>query len=290
KSCLLYAFFVLVNSGSTIQQPLTCGRQENRLFKWEALVYVFSLSPIFKPLAFVMGLPSIMPIGTKFYETIANNRKFAGNFTKPLQFRPLNIRPYRGLNIIIFLLIIYTFIWNVKSFVKQTYQRRKVQKQDLITKTHKLFQRRIVQRLDVFGKVTKLDKSWSIFAPAPPRDDGWHVIPGKLKNGKEVDVLYKKGEPLSWDKPTLREFNKLYSNMQWRTYFLNFNRAIGKKLYPYYAEYVCREWNKKNEGSEKLESFDIFFMEERTVPPGETQTVEKKSVMQKSCSDEQKDI
>ncbi|WP_287517549.1 DCC1-like thiol-disulfide oxidoreductase family protein [Okeania sp. SIO2C2] len=261
--------------------------QENRLFKWEALVYVFSLSPIFKPLAFVMGLPSIMPIGTKFYETIANNRKFAGNFTKPFQFRPLNIRPYRGLNIIIFLLIIYTFIWNVKSFVRQTYQRRKVQKQDLITKTHKLFQRRIVQRLDVFGKVTKLEKSWSIFAPAPPRDDGWHVIPGKLKNGKEVDVLYEKGEPVSWDKPTMKQFNKLYSNMQWRTYFLNFNRAIGKKLYPYYAEYVCREWNKNNQGAEKLESLDIFFMDERTVPPGETQTVEKKSVMQKSCSDDQ---
>ena len=264
--------------------------QENRRFKWEALVYVFSLSPIFKPLAFVMGLPSIMPLGTKFYEAIANNRKFAGNFTKPLKFSPFDIRPYRGLNVVVFLLLIYTLIWNVKGFVRQTYQRREVQKQDLITKAHKIFQRRTFQKLDVVGKLTKLDQSWSIFAPAPPRDDGWHVIPGKLKNGKEVDVLYEKGESVSWDKPTMQQFNKLYKNMQWRSYFLTLNRAIGKKLYPYYAEYVCREWNKKNEGAEKLESLDIFFIDERTVPPGETQTVEKKNVMQKSCSDEQKDI
>ncbi|GFZ91194.1 HTTM domain-containing protein [Okeania sp. KiyG1] len=264
--------------------------QGNRHFKWEALVYVFSLSPIFKPLAFLMGLSAIMPLGTKFYESIANNRKFAGNFTKPLQFRPLYVRPFLGLNIIVFLLLIYTLTWNVKGFVRQTYQRRGVQKQDLIAKVHKLFRRRTFQKLDVFGKLTKLDQSWSIFAPAPPRDDGWHVISGKLKNGKEVDVLYEKGESISWDKPTMKQFNNLYKNMQWRSYFLTLNRAIGRRLYPYYAEYVCREWNRKYESAEKLESLDIFFMEERTVPPGEIQTVEKKNIMQKSCSDEQKDI
>ncbi|NES68799.1 MAG: hypothetical protein F6K24_28010 [Okeania sp. SIO2D1] len=67
---------------------------------------------------------------------------------------------------------------------------------------------------------------------------------------------------------------------------MTLNRAMGGKLYPYYAEYVCREWNRKHEGSEKLESLDIFYMDERTVPPGETQTVEKKNIMQKSCSEE----
>ncbi len=264
--------------------------QENRRFKWEALVYVFSLSPIFKPLAFLMGLSAIIPLGTKFYETIANNRKFAGNFTKPLQFRPLNVDPNLGLNIVVSLLLLYTLIWNVKGFVHQTYTRRQEKKQDFITKADKLFKRRTVQQLDIFAQVTRLNQSWSIFAPAPPRDDGWHVISGKLKNGKEVDVLYEKGDSVSSDKPTMQQFNKLYKNMQWRSYFVTLNRAMGRKLYPYYAEYVCREWNKKNEGAERLESLDIFFMDERTVPPGETQTVEKKSVMQKSCSDEQKDI
>lgn len=264
--------------------------QKNRRFKWEALVYVFSLSPLFKPLAFVMGLPSIIPIGTKFYETIANNRKFAGNFTKPLKFRPLDVHPYRGLNIVVFLLLIYTLIWNVKSFVEQTYIRREVEKQDLITTAHKLFQRRTVQKLDVFGQITKLDQSWSIFAPDPPRDDGWHVIPGKLENGKEVDILYEEGEPVNWNKPTMKQRNKLYGDMQWRSYFITLNRAIGKKLYPYYAEYLCRQWNRQHEGSEKLESLEIFFMDERTVPPGETQTVEKKSHWQQSCSEESSSI
>ncbi|MGB3511948.1 MAG: HTTM domain-containing protein [Microcoleaceae cyanobacterium] len=259
--------------------------QQNRHFKWEALVYVFSLSPIFKPLAFVLGLGFVMPLGTKFYETIANNRKFAGTFTKPLKFRPVVIHYSLVFNLITALLLAYTLIWNVKSFVRQTYQRREVEKQDLITTVHKLFNRRTIQKIDIFSQLTRLDQGWSIFAPAPPRDDGWHIIQGKLKNGDEVDILYEEGEVVNWDKPTMKQRNKLYGNMQWRTYFINLNRSIGRKLYPYYAEYLCREWNRKHESSKKLESLEILFMEERTVPPGEIQTVEKKSDLQQSCSE-----
>jgi hypothetical protein len=91
---------------------------------------------------------------------------------------------------------------------------------------------------------------------------------------------------VNWDKPTIKQRNTLYPNMQWRTYFINLNRAIGNKLYPYYAAYLCRNWNEQNQGNQQLESLDIYFVDERTVPPGETQDVEKKSHWQQSCSGE----
>jgi predicted DCC family thiol-disulfide oxidoreductase YuxK len=256
--------------------------QENRHYKWEAIAYVCSLSPIFWFLAPILRWKPLMAIGTKFYETIASNRKTAGILTKWFKFRPLEVRSSLILNIVTLFLLIYTSLWNLKSFVEQTVARRKEQPNDWISVTHKLFNRKTVQKLDILSRVTRLDQSWSIFAPAPPRDDGWHVISGKLKDGTEIDVL-KGSDSVSWEKPTIKQRNKLYKNMQWRTYFINLNRGIGKALYPFYGPYLCRDWNAKHKDSPKLESIDVYFMDERTVLPGETQKVEKTNPWQQSC-------
>ncbi|MBD2628440.1 HTTM domain-containing protein [Trichormus variabilis] len=239
--------------------------QGNRHFKFKGIVYVVSLSPIFKFLVPLLTWKPIMAGGTKFYEEIASNRKFAGNFTKPFKFRPLEIRPSRFLNILALVLLIYAFIWNISSYAPD------------------LFKRKIWQQTSFMGRATRLDQSWSIFAPAPPRDDGWHIIPGRLEDGSEVDI-FRNGNPINWDKPSLGVRSAIYRNMQWRTYFINLNRAIGKKLYPFYGEYLCRNWNSQHTGSKHLDKLDIYFMDERTVPPGEQQTVEKKQTWQQSCS------
>jgi hypothetical protein len=258
--------------------------QENRHYKWEAIAYVCSLSPVFWFLAPILKWRPLMAIGSKFYETIASNRRTAGMFTRPFKFRPLEIRSSLWLNIVTLFLLIYTSLWNLKSFVGQTVARRTEPKNDWVSATDKFFKRRTIQQLDILSRVTRLDQSWSIFAPAPPRDDGWHVIEGKLKDGTTIDVL-KGGGSVSWEKPTIGQRNALYRNMQWRTYFINLNRGIGKALYPFYGAYLCRNWNTTHKNSQQLKRMDIYFMSERTVPPGETQTVEKTLPWQQSCSD-----
>ncbi|MEQ9671579.1 DCC1-like thiol-disulfide oxidoreductase family protein [Coleofasciculus sp. G2-EDA-02] len=258
--------------------------QENRHFKWEAMAYVVSLSPVFKPLAYVLRWRPFMAVGTKFYETIASNRKIAGKFTAPLKFRPVEVRSSGLLNIVTLLLFAYVTVWNFRSLVdarslKQTLDPNTLAKIDRVMKS------RTLNSLDWISRLLRLDQSWSIFAPAPPTDDGWHVIVGKLKDGSEVDLLRNRGS-VNWDKPSIKQRNALYPNMQWRTYFINLNRAIGNKLYPYYAAYLCRNWNEQNQRNQELESLDIYFVDERTVPPGETQDVEKKIQWQQSCSGE----
>jgi len=257
--------------------------QKNRHYKWEAIAYVCSLSPIFWFLAPILRIPPLMAMGTKFYQFIASHRKLAGNFTKPFKFRPLEVRYSLTLTIVTLLLLIYTTLWNLKSFVAQTVARRPEPKSDWISATDKFFKKRTVQQLDILSRVTRLDQSWSIFAPAPPRDDGWHVIEGRLKDGKTIDML-NGDDSVSWEKPSRQQRNAWYPNMQWRTYFINLNRAVGKSLYPLYGKYLCRDWNATHKGSEQLESVDIYFMSERTVPPGETQTLEKTNPLNQSCS------
>ncbi|MBW4486337.1 MAG: DUF393 domain-containing protein [Trichocoleus desertorum ATA4-8-CV12] len=239
--------------------------QERRHYKFEAIAYICSLSPVFKILAPVLRWRPVMSVGTKFYETIATNRRTAGKFTKPLKFRPLEVRSSRPLNLITLLLFAYTFIWNLRSFAPD------------------VFNRRTLNSVDGISRVTRLNQSWSIFAPAPPRDDGWYVIPGQLADGTEVDV-FKDGAPVSYDKPSLKVRNAIYRNMQWRSYLINLNRAMGKKLYPYYGEYLCRNWNARHQGAKQIRSLEVYFMKERTVPPGQPQTVEKTQAWQQSCS------
>lgn len=257
--------------------------QQNHHYKWEALSYVVSLSPILGFLAWIMTRGTINQLGTQFYETIAHNRRLAGKFTAPLQFKPLKIESNLSFNLITSLLLLYTLIWNLKSFVAQTYIRRPVDKKDWISSTHQLFNKKTVQELDKFSLLTRLDQSWSIFAPAPPRDDGWHVIVGTLEDGSQVDLLYGQSGNINWDKPTRQQRNRLYRNMQWRTYFINLNRAMGQTLYPHYAAYLCREWNRRHSGHKALKTVNIYFMDERTVPPGEEQKIEKKLHWQQSC-------
>jgi hypothetical protein len=227
-----------------------------------------------------------MAIGTKFYETIATNRKFAGNFTKPFLFRPLEISYYLIFNIFTLLVLCLVTFWNFKSFASSYIFHQHPTKVSQGLK--RITNSRIAQRIDWLSQLTRLDQSWSIFAPNPPRDDGWHVITGTLKDGSKVNLL-EKDKPVSWDKPTIEQRNNIYQNMQWRTYFINLNRAIGNKLYPYYSQYLCQQWNSEHKGKEQIDNLEIDFMSERTVPPGEEQTVEKQNHWQQSCANPQND-
>ena len=255
--------------------------QGKRYFKWQGIIYVVSLSPILFWLAPILKLKPLAAIGNKVYEAIANNRRLAGKFTAPFKYTSFQVKPSLTFNIITLFIVALITLWNLTSFTNSYifHQSPTTTSQVVRRVTHS----KTAQRIRWLGALTRLDQSWSIFAPNPPRDDGWHVIIGNLKNGSQVDLL-RNTNNISWDKPTIKERNKLYQNMQWRTYFINLNRNIGKKLYPHYGQYLCQQWNKSHQANQKLDNITIYFMSERTVPLGEAQTVEKKKHWQQSCT------
>lgn len=257
--------------------------QGNYHFKFEAIAYIVSLSPIFWFLAPVLRWKPIMAIGTRFYEAIASNRKFAGKFTRPFKYRPVVVKPKPWFNLLTILILLLTTLWNLKGFVDQTVSRRTEAKNDWIAKTNQIFNRKTFQAINTVGYATRLDQVWSIFAPNPPRDDGWFVIPGKLRDGSEVNLLAP-DRPVTWDKPTLAQRNALYPTMQWRSYFINLSRSPGSKLRPAYAHYLCQEWNARHSGGQTLEQVEINFVEETTVPPGQPQVTEKKHLLDQACA------
>ena len=104
--------------------------------------------------------------------------------------------------------------------------------------------------------------------PSPLVDDGWTVIPGRLKDGTEVDLFnYMAGkEPtLSWEKPPL--VSKHLKNIHWQEYFYRLNLADNAFYLRYLAYYLCYTWNRKQSTWETaLYDFKIYFAVEETLP------------------------
>ncbi len=251
-------------------------------YKFAGIIYVCSLSPIFWWLVPILQIKPIKNIGTKMYELIASNRQKAGLLTRHLKFRPLEINSSWFLSLIVLFLLLITSIWNLKGFVDQTVYRRRQQPNDWFSKVHKFLGKRAFQQIAWLPESTRLDQAWSIFAPDAPRDDGWHVIVGKLKDGSEVNA-FQEDQPIIWDKPTVKQRNDFYQTIQWRVYFIELNRAIGKTLYPSFAKYLCTNWNAKHKGEKQLDHLTVYLMDERTVPPNQSQTVKKTRVIDQSC-------
>ncbi|MBI3462970.1 MAG: HEAT repeat domain-containing protein [Planctomycetes bacterium] len=108
-----------------------------------------------------------------------------------------------------------------------------------------------------------LSQKWDMFAPRPLTDDGWFVALGRLRDGREVDVLHG-GEPISWQKPA--RVAATYPNDRWREYLLKLwdLRYAGHRVY--LANYLWREWNARQPFDSQLVGLRLFFVRETTRP------------------------
>jgi hypothetical protein len=142
---------------------------------------------------------------------------------------------------------------------------------------------RVSDNVRALSAIAGLDQVWNMFAPFPAKDDGWYVVPGTLRNGKQVD-LFRGGKPVTFNKPNYASLE--YKNHRWRKYTeLMRKRAV---LQPAYASYLCREWNRSHQGSEMLDSLEIIYILEWTQPVSEYSPIERQSLNKFNCSDSNK--
>jgi hypothetical protein len=126
-----------------------------------------------------------------------------------------------------------------------------------------------------------IDQKWNMFAPYPLKDDGWYVIPGKLKNGHTVD-LFRDGKEVTWAKPAL--VSATYKNFRWQKYMMNLWRKDLAAFRPEYARYLCRNWNAQHRDGLKLEALEIYFLVETTLPDFEYSVPRKVLVYTQECA------
>jgi hypothetical protein len=119
-----------------------------------------------------------------------------------------------------------------------------------------------------------LEQSWGMFAPYPNREDGWYVVVGTLKDGATVDPL-RRG-PVSWDKPEM--ISATYPSARWAAYLLLLSRPAYAAYRPYFADYLGRHWNGEHQGSETMESIEVYYML-RFIQPDHTATPPEKVLL-----------
>jgi len=132
-----------------------------------------------------------------------------------------------------------------------------------------------------FGQTLRIDQMWGMFAPKPATDDGWYVIPARLRDGSEID-LNTNGDPVQWTKPV--DVAATYHNQRWRKYLRNIweREHAGHRLY--FGQYLCRTWNAEHHNQTTLETFQIFYMKEETLPDGNIAPPEKVLLWSHRCS------
>lgn len=144
---------------------------------------------------------------------------------------------------------------------------------------------RVPSIMQKYTLITRLDQHWSMFSPFPYTIDGWFVVDGKLKNGKTYDAWNHQNEPV-WRKPA--HVSDSYRSTNWRKYMTNvWMEENTHNMRLAFGKYLCRERNLfsglSEDSPERLDKYDLFFMREKTPPPGEDVIVEKVLVWTHDC-------
>ncbi|MFD1588860.1 HTTM domain-containing protein [Halorientalis brevis] len=97
---------------------------------------------------------------------------------------------------------------------------------------------------------------WSMFAPSPPKTDGWFVVPGTLTNGSRVDVLTQ--SPVRWAKPP--DVSRRYPTARWRKYLARVESGEANRRA--FARSLCRRWQRQH--ARPLDAVSVYYVAQPT--------------------------
>jgi hypothetical protein len=268
--CFPSGVVVPAQSNPAIEPVMTSNRSwvvedgGTRHLGYRGFLAIASVSPILSPLLPLFRLTVARWIGEKLYRYMSAHRRvqcsidpsFATARVFGLELSPLT-------NTALGCLMIYMLLWNMSTVPGSG-----------VT---------LSERVRSVGYVLRLDQKWSMFAPSPAKGDGWYLIPGKLQNGRVVNIL-ENGSAVGWGKPPL--ISATFKNDHWRK-LMEVMRSKQKSLFLHYAAYICRDWNRRHGSAEKLLDLEIVFLSERTQPNYDYSPVEKITFLKHQCAAEQ---
>jgi hypothetical protein len=190
------------------------------------------------------AVPPVVAGATGGSETVAGAPRDEGPALEP---EPAELRSSLATNLLAFFFISYILCWNLTTVTSFTLPERTVP----------------------VGPFFGIDQHWGMFAPSPFKADGWYVIPGRLQDGRKVDLMPITRDdysmhPVSYTKP--QNVRATYKNEHWRKYFENLYNEENADQRLYFAQYVCRQWNARHADRESLKTFRIAYMLELTLP------------------------
>ncbi len=184
-------------------------------------------------------------VGERMYRWVATHRSQMSRLLTSLTPPPPRERVGVISNAIVLICLPLVFAWNMANFPANAI-------------TIPALGRQIVS-------LAGLRQSWSMFAPYPDTEDGWYLIEGVQGNGSRVDLWRGHGVPTE-AKP--RDVATTYRDARWRKYLTNIWLAKNHDYRQYFGRYLCRTWNEKHRGPDRVRQVYVSYMLETTPPPG----------------------
>lgn len=230
--------------------------------KFSAFTALLKASPWLAPFGHLLSATWLQTPGNRLYDFVANHRAAVGGASAwLLHERPVRFVPGHASQIIAAIFLFGILAWNLSSV--------------------QALPRFVGGPVEPVFNWLRIDQNWNMFAPRPYRDDGWMVVPGRLVDGSEVDVLHP-GQTPSFDKPAHIAMTHA-TPIRWRTYRTRLWQREYADQRGHYARYLCRDWNLKARPQQRLLSLRLIYMLERTPPPGETARIEQRVLWRHDC-------
>ena len=243
--------------------------------------------------------------GDRIYQFIANRRENLGYFSaRWLPEMPIHVVRYRSfrsitVNVWAAFLIAFVFYYNLT-----TLRSLRIFGYEIASRVNFNFDRYLpylrqneegqyvvdgfsIRKIKYLASVLRIDQKWSMFSPFPLKDDGWYYMPGKLGNGKEVDVWNFTETKASKEKPAMVAYT--YPNQRWRKYMMNIWKKRYKDHRLYFGKYLCRTWNNDRSGDDRLHKWQMHFVKELSTSMGPKWPFEEFTLWRHECYEEEKE-
>lgn len=239
---------------------------EQAYLKWAAFTMLVRRSPLFGWCSPLLRIAVLDKPGTLAYDFVGRHRDRFGAITARLMpRRETRFEVSRFWYGVAGVLTVLVLIWNLHTI--------------------RVLPATTYHAMTPIFRVLRIDQLWNMFAPYPLKEDGWWVVPGRLADGSEIDLLNPQRGAPDYRKP--ENYATEQENIRWLTY----RGRLWEKQYAahrrWYGRYLCRQWNDSlaaHDPARRLQSLQMIYMLERTPPPGETAQVEQVVVWRQDCA------
>jgi len=212
----------------------------NRHTRWRALQFLFSQSPIFKPIGWLMKFPGLMAPGDRIYGWVGDNRQRLGNVTEKwlawTRSPSLPRWPMQGLAA--FFLVVVLWV-NISADPQ--------------------FNAKLPSWVDSSHRLARLNQRWDMFSPFPLTYSMYPIMVGNLRNGETVDLLDN-----DFGKPDFNPPGYIYpvfNGYRWRKYLERLETSQTPEIPGGYGRYWCRKWNTPEQSqARQLATIDMNFI------------------------------
>lgn len=118
-----------------------------------------------------------------------------------------------------------------------------------------------ITEMVVYGRMFQ---GWSMFAPDPPREDGWVVVDGRTADGRKLDPLTGEAPNFSLSLPYGPDFTA-----QWEAFNMRIHEKRFSTYYPGFEEFLKNHHQLTGKPRDALVAFDVWYVGRYINPPGQ---------------------